>query len=206
MRYLLTWKVRQVPPQMAKVALALLKASDEYTEKLVKDGIIKELWAYADGSGGGCIGEGDSHEDAYKAMKILNENDVFSHAMFVIGSRRDTYESIEELRRYSSDLGPDFAIFTALTPFPGTIHFEQAKKYGWIEDFNYSNYDMAHAIMDTKTLSRSEVQHELWKCYKNFYGSYRRNISGIFSSNKLKRTLYRHMAGQHVLPKLRRLI
>ena len=144
--------------------------------------------------------------DAYKAIKILNKNDVFSHAMFVIGSRKDTYESIEDLRQYSSDLGPDFAIFTALTPFPGTIYFEKAKKYNWIEDFNYSNYDMAHAIMSTNTLSRKEVQHELWKCYKNFYGSYRRNISGIFSSKKLKRTLYRHMAGQHVLPKLRRLI
>ena len=64
----MTWKVMRVPPEMAKVALALLKASAEYTEKLVKEGEIKELWAYADGSGGGCIGEADSHEDAYKSM------------------------------------------------------------------------------------------------------------------------------------------
>ena len=53
---------------MAKVALSLLKASDEYTEKLVKEGTIKELWANADGSGGGCIGEADSHEAGYKMM------------------------------------------------------------------------------------------------------------------------------------------
>jgi muconolactone delta-isomerase len=68
MRYLITWKLMRVPPEMAKVALALLKASDEYTGKLVKDGTIKELWAYADGTGGGCVGEGNSHEDAYKAL------------------------------------------------------------------------------------------------------------------------------------------
>jgi muconolactone delta-isomerase len=68
MRYLVTWKVLRAPPEMAKVALALLKASDEYTEKLVKEGAIKEVWAYADGSGGGCIGEADSHEAGYKAM------------------------------------------------------------------------------------------------------------------------------------------
>jgi anaerobic magnesium-protoporphyrin IX monomethyl ester cyclase len=65
---------------------------------------------------------------------------------------------------------------------------------------------MAHAIMPTKYLSRNEVQEELWKCYKDFYGSTRKNIAGLFSKNKLKRTLYRHMAGQHVLAKLRRLI
>ena len=145
-------------------------------------------------------------KDAYSTMKILRENDIFSHAMFVIGSRRDTYESIERLRNYSVDLQPDFTIYTALTPFPGTPYFEQAKKNGWVFDLNYSNYDMAHAIMATETLTRKEVQQELWKCYRYFYGSYRKNIAAIFSSNKLKRTLYRHMAGQHVLTKFRRLI
>ena len=146
------------------------------------------------------------YADAYKAMKILHQNDIFSHAMFVIGNRRDSHETIEQLRQFSMDLGPDFAIFTALTPFPGTIYFEKAKNNGWIEDFNYSHYDMAHAIMPTETLTKKEVQHELWGCYHQFYGSYRKNLAGILSRNKLKRTLYRHMAGQHVLTKLRRLI
>ena len=68
MRYLVTWKVMQPPHGMAKVALEFMKASDEYTEKLVKEGKIKELWAYADGSGGGCIGQADSHEAGYKMM------------------------------------------------------------------------------------------------------------------------------------------
>ncbi len=144
--------------------------------------------------------------DAYASMKILRENDIFSHAMFVIGNRYETHESIENLRKFSMDLDPDFAIYTALTPFPGTIYYEEAKKNGWIEDTNYSNYDMAHAIMPTETLTRRDVQIELWRCYKNFYGSYRKNIAGIFSKNKLKRNLYRHMAGQHVLSKLRRLV
>jgi anaerobic magnesium-protoporphyrin IX monomethyl ester cyclase len=146
------------------------------------------------------------NEDAYKSMKILRKNDIFSHAMFVIGSRKDTHESIDKLIKFSIDIDPDFAIYTALTPFPGTIYYKNALKNGWIEDDNYANYDMAHAIMPTENLTRKEVQMELWNCYKNFYGSYSKNISGLFSKNKLKRTLYRHMAGQHVLRKFRRLI
>ncbi|MCX6664242.1 MAG: hypothetical protein NTZ75_08355 [Euryarchaeota archaeon] len=144
--------------------------------------------------------------DAYTAMKILNQNDIFSHAMFVIGARRDTHESIERLREFSVDVAPDFAIYTALTPFPGTVYYETAKKNGWIEDANYSNYDMAHAIMSTESLTRKEVQQELWRCYRTFYGSLTKNIAGVLSKNKLKRTLYRHMAGQFVLEKFRRLI
>ena len=144
--------------------------------------------------------------DAYKAMKTLRENDIFSQAMFVIGSRNDTHESIERLREFSIDLAPEIAIYTALTPFPGTMYYQMAKKNGWIEDTNFTNYDMAHAIMPTETLTRKEVQEELWRCYRTFYGSLRKNISGVFSQNKLKRTLYRHMAGQFVLEKFRRLI
>ena len=150
--------------------------------------------------------KGTKNQDAYTSMKILREKDIFSHAMFVIGAKKDTRESIDRLRHYSHDIEPDFAIYTALTPFPGTDYFEHARSNGWIEDFNYANYDMAHAIMPTETLTRQQVQEELWKCYKFFWGSYRKNISGFFSKNTLKRKLYRHMAGQHVLSKFRRLI
>lgn len=150
--------------------------------------------------------KGIKTQDAYQAMQILKQKDIFSQAMFVIGARRDTHESIEQLRQYSLDLSPDIAIYTALTPFPGTIYYETARKNGWIEDTNYANYDMAHAIMPTETLTRKEVQEELWRCYRSFYGSLTRGIAGILAKNKLKRTMYQHMAGQYVLEKFRRLI
>ena len=150
--------------------------------------------------------KGIKKSDAYNAMKILIKSDIFAQAMFVIGARRDTHESIKNLRQFSSDITPDFAIYTTLTPFPGTIYYETAKKNGWIEDSNYSHYDMVHAIMPTETLTRKEIQEELLKCYHAFYGSIPKGIAGILSTNKLKRTVYRHMAGQFVLSKLRRLI
>jgi anaerobic magnesium-protoporphyrin IX monomethyl ester cyclase len=150
--------------------------------------------------------KGIKTQDAYQAMKIMAQNDIFSQAMFVIGARRDTHDSIERLREYSHELTSDLAIYTALTPFPGTIYYETAKKNGWIEDTNYTNYDMAHAIMPTETLTKKEVQEELWNCYRSFYGSITKNIAGVLSKNKLKRTCYRHMAGQYVLEKFRRLI
>jgi len=150
--------------------------------------------------------KGIDPSDAYKAVKILNQNDIFSHAMFVIGTRNDTEESIEHLRQFSMDIDSDLSIYTVLTPFPGTAYYEEADRNGWIQDRDYANYDMAHAIMPTETLTQSEVQREFYKCYRTFYGSYRKNLAGIFSRKKLTRTMYRHMASQRVLSKLRRLI
>lgn len=145
-------------------------------------------------------------EQATQAVRLLKENGIFSHAMFVIGDRKDTTESIADLREFANELDPDFAIFTALTPFPGTEIYEEAKRNGWIEDFNLSHYDMAHAIMSTETLSTMEVQEELYSCYKGFYGSWKRRLGGLFASNKLKRRLYRHMMGQGVIRQFRNLI
>lgn len=150
--------------------------------------------------------KGEGPAVAYNAMRVMKENDVFSQAMFVIGSRNDTHESIEHLRKFSHDIESDLAIYTALTPFPGTVYYQTAKANGWIHDTNYANYDMAHAIMPTEALTRKEVQEELWQCYRSFYGSITKNVSGVLSRNMLKRRIYRHMAGQFVLEKFRRLI
>ena len=144
--------------------------------------------------------------DAFKAVKILKDNDIFTQAMFVIGSRRDTAESIEKLRQFSLDLDVGLALYTILTPYPGTEIYEMAKRSGLIEDENYAHFDMIHAIMPTKTLSRYEVQEELYRCYRAFYGSVSQNISGFFSKNETKRRIHRHMAGKRVLGNLRNLI
>ena len=140
-----------------------------------------------------------SPEDAKLAVKLLHKNDVFAQAMLIIGERKDTAESIASLREFVNDLDPALAIFAILTPFPGTEIFEEAKRNGWIEDFNWAHYDMTHAIMPTETLSREEVQRELYNCYRSFYGSWRRRLQGIFSTNEIKRRTYRYMARQDIV-------
>jgi len=146
-----------------------------------------------------------SPEDAKETVKLLKNNDIFAQAMFIIGERKDTAESIADLRIFANELDPDFAIFAILTPFPGTKLYEEAKQNGWIEDSNWSNYDMVHAIMPTETLSRREVQEELYKCYRSFYGSWNRRIKGLFSSNELKRRIYWYMLGRGIINQLKKL-
>jgi anaerobic magnesium-protoporphyrin IX monomethyl ester cyclase len=144
-------------------------------------------------------------KDAKEAVKLLKENDIFAHTMFIIGERKDTVKSIAGLREFVNELDPDFVIFAILTPFPGTELYEEARKNGWIQDFNWSHYDMVHAIMPTETLSTKEVQEELYNCYRSFYGSFGRRISGIFSGNKMKRRIYWYMAFRGILRQLKEL-
>jgi anaerobic magnesium-protoporphyrin IX monomethyl ester cyclase len=147
--------------------------------------------------------KGITAEDAREAVSLLKENDIFTQAMFIIGAREDTTESIEESRKFIDELDPDFTIYAILTPFPGTKLYETAQENGWIEDSNWAHYDMIHAVMPTETLSTTEVQRELYKCYRRFYGSWRRRMTGLFSRNELKRRVYWYMLGRGIVRQLR---
>lgn len=149
--------------------------------------------------------KGITPEDAKTAVDLLKENSIFAHAMLIIGERKDTVESIRKQRQFANYLDPDFIMFGILTPFPGTQIYEEARRNGWIEDFNWSHYDMVHAIMPTETLSRMEVQEQLYECYRSFYGPWTRKLKGVFSNNKLKRRVFRYMAGKALLEQFRSL-
>jgi radical SAM superfamily enzyme YgiQ (UPF0313 family) len=51
--------------------------------------------------------KGISPEDAKEAIKLLKKNDIFGHAMFIIGNRKDTHESIARMRKFLDELDPD---------------------------------------------------------------------------------------------------
>ena len=142
-------------------------------------------------------------EDSRLAMNLLKDHDIFAQATFITGDRSDSHQSMEEFREFVNYVDPDIAIFMILTPFPGTELYETAQRNGWLEDYNWSNYDMVHAVMPTQHLTRNEVQEELFLCYRDFYGSVKRRLTGVFSKNQFKRMTYRYMAGQGLLQSLR---
>ena len=147
--------------------------------------------------------KGITPNQAKTAVKLLRENGIFAHAMVIIGNRKETQKSIQQLKEFANDLDPDFIMFGILTPFPGTDIYTEANNKGWIQDTNWSHYDMIHAIMPTETLTTQQVQEELYGCYRDFYGSWNRRINGLFSKNPMKRRTYWHMAEWGVLGKIK---
>lgn len=150
--------------------------------------------------------KGIKNSESKVAMRLLKDNDIFSQATLITGDRSDSHQSMDEFREFVNHVDPDLAIFMILTPFPGTALFNTAHHNGWLEDYNWTNYDMTHAVMPTEHLTRQEVQDELYQCYRDFYGSMKRRITGVFSRNHFKRKTYLYMAGQGLLQSLRDLI
>jgi anaerobic magnesium-protoporphyrin IX monomethyl ester cyclase len=181
---------KEVLPKLRKSGLVWVLLGVENAEQSVLDSFNK----------------GISPNEAREAVNLLKDNGIFAHAMLIIGSRKDTEKSIRKMQEFANDLDPDFVMFGILTPFPGNAVYDEAKENSWIEDTNWSHYDMIHAIMPTETLSTTDVQEQLYECYRSFYGSWSRRIGGLFSSNQLKSKVFRHMATKSVVGRIKKLI
>jgi radical SAM superfamily enzyme YgiQ (UPF0313 family) len=116
--------------------------------------------------------------------------EVATHCFMVVGSRKDSRESIKATVEFLKEICPDVVFFWLLTPFPGTELWETARENGWIEEPDLSKYDEVHPIMPTETLSRKELRELVVSCNREYYGSAqffeklkdpnKRNFAGFF--------------------------
>lgn len=58
---------------------------------------------------------------------------------------------------------------------------------------------MIHAVMSTKNLTIEEVQEELCKCYRNFFGSWSRRYKGLLSMNPITRRACQYLTRKVIL-------
>ena len=129
-----------------------------------------------------------------KASQLLKQKypSVFRQATFVTGIRSETRESMADLGRQSRQTGLDFAAFHPLMPYPGTPLWEKALREEWIEEFDFSKYDMFHPVMPSETLSREEIARLTKTLYLDFVGKQPlAYLRGLFSSVPIRRKLHR---------------
>jgi len=88
-------------------------------------------------------------------------------AGFLIGFPEDTEESIRRVLRYAKQVGPTFANFNVVTPYPGTPFFEQVRER--IGEFDFSRYDVYTPVLECDHLSRAQVAELHAKCFRHYY-------------------------------------
>lgn len=88
-------------------------------------------------------------------------------AGFMIGFPEDTRQSIISVLRYAQQVGPTYANFNIVTPYPGTEFFEQVKHE--IADFDFSKYDVYTPVMKYRNLTREQVTELHARCFVGYY-------------------------------------
>lgn len=88
-------------------------------------------------------------------------------AGFMVGFPEDTQKSIIAVLRYAQLVGPTFANFNIVTPYPGTEFFEQVKQD--VADFDFTKYNVYTPVMKYHHLTRDEVTALHARCFVGYY-------------------------------------
>jgi len=100
-------------------------------------------------------------------VAICRQMGIRTVAGFMIGFPQDSEQSIRSVLQYAKLVGPTFANFNIVTPYPGTEFFEQIKDR--IADFDYSRYDVYTPVLEYDNLSREQVADLHGKCFRHYY-------------------------------------
>jgi radical SAM superfamily enzyme YgiQ (UPF0313 family) len=85
----------------------------------------------------------------------------------MIGFPEDTEQSIRRVRDYAIALGPTFANFNVVTPYPGTAFFEQMRDR--LEDLDYSRFNVYTPLLKYEHLTPQRIEWLLAKCFRRYY-------------------------------------
>ena len=115
------------------------------------------------------IGKRITVEQARKAVKIVKEAGIKVLGSFIIGFLQDTIETVKETIRFAKTLKLDYAEFSILTPYPGTLVYEYAKKNNLLLTEDWSKYTGLEPVMQIEGLSPSNIKSLIQKAYLSFY-------------------------------------
>jgi anaerobic magnesium-protoporphyrin IX monomethyl ester cyclase len=122
--------------------------------------------------------KGIEPEKAVEAVKILKRNGIHTWAGFILGAPEEHRQDLRATIRFAKELDTETAEFTLLTPYPGTVIYEELKNQIIVED--WEKYDAVHSVYKHPCIPKLELQ--AWLAWANisFYLRHGRSIRNFF--------------------------
>jgi anaerobic magnesium-protoporphyrin IX monomethyl ester cyclase len=139
--------------KMVKAGLRMVYLGLESVEKSILDEYHKNL----------------TLEATQRAIAILRKYGVRIWGSFILGSLKDTRDTIRKTLEFAKKINPEIVQFSLLTPFPGTELYEKLLHEQRLFSTNWSIFDGAHPVIKLDALKPRELRHLLIKAYLDVY-------------------------------------
>jgi len=103
-------------------------------------------------------------------VKQIHDHGIGIQASFIFGADQDDTAVFSDVLRFVENAHIEAAIFSVLTPFPGTEIFTTLRRAERILHTNWEFYDMNHVVFKPKKMSPSQLQAGLDWAYQKLYG------------------------------------
>ncbi|TFG05403.1 MAG: radical SAM protein [Promethearchaeota archaeon] len=120
------------------------------------------------------INKGSTLAEIKEGIKVLHDAGIIILGNTIIGANINSTikDEISTIRYVAENLDLDFASFTILTPFPGTILCKELEEQNMIETKDYSKYNWLNPVIHTTNISASILKQLLYRAFfaVNYYG------------------------------------
>jgi anaerobic magnesium-protoporphyrin IX monomethyl ester cyclase len=141
--------------------------------------------------------KGTTRHNAEQAVALLKVHGIHTWCFFMVGNVDHTEQDIQEILQYAKRLDPTIAIFTTVTPVPGTPFYDEMLAQGRIEEFDWSKYDFGHPILKGNHLTRDQLLDWYEQCFNGFYNRPWKIIKHGFLGDEFARYTYRFLRFVH---------
>ncbi len=106
-------------------------------------------------------------EQSKEAIDLINNAGIISETSFVLGMPDETPDSIKAAQKLAQYYNPDLAFFLAIAPWPYSDIYPELAPY--IEEFDYSKYNLIEPIVKPIKMTREELNKHLLGAFREFY-------------------------------------
>lgn len=118
-------------------------------------------------------------EEYEEAIKMLHDHDIGIQGSFIFGTDQDDQSVFSDVLRFIEKTHIEAALFSVLTPFPGTRTQETLSRENRILHTDWEKYDMNHVVFKPKKMSPQQLQDGFNWAYNKLYG-YRSIVKRLF--------------------------
>ncbi len=123
------------------------------------------------------IRKGESNEDVKRAIKLLKQAGIRSHAFFMIGLPEETPEDIELSKELILEAKPDYVEINMVTPYPGTEIFDKLMPEDPMKIDRW--YRWFHQGMATHSDRLGYDLDAAYRDFLDFAGQYHRGMEAV---------------------------
>lgn len=104
-----------------------------------------------------------------RAVERLDSLGIMINGSFVFGLDADGPDVFDRTVDWAVEKGIVTATFHILTPYPGTVLFEQLERAGRIATRDWDLYDTRHVVFKTKGMTAGQLRQGYEMAYRKFY-------------------------------------
>jgi radical SAM superfamily enzyme YgiQ (UPF0313 family) len=116
---------------------------------------------------GGC-----TLNDIRRAFRIAHEEGIPTCAFIMVGLPGETWETIQNTRKFLREIKPDYISISLVTPFPGTPLYEMAEQQGWLLTTEWEKYTANDPVISLPEFNCDDMKKALMYLHDTMLAKY----------------------------------